>query len=193
MKLKRCFFLIITFMFFISCIEKTDDSGQFSDKPEVEPTIIFLTRHAEKDTLNKDPELSKIGIKRVKTLTSMLKNIEFDAIYSTDYKRTIQTVKPLADLNSLVIMQYEPSPSNENFSAKLKEDEKGNTILVSGHSNTIPFLINELIGEDRFQQFEDDQYGDLFMVLLDGEKVKILQYYIPVVTDFKDSTFQNYN
>ncbi|MCX2746056.1 phosphoglycerate mutase family protein [Mangrovivirga sp. M17] len=193
MKLKSYFFLIVAFLVFISCTQEKSDSEQLLDKPEIEPTIIFLTRHAEKDTLSNDPDLSATGFKRVETLTSMLKNVEFDGIYSTNYKRTIQTVKPIADQNSLVIMPYEPSESTKEFAKKIKENEKGNTILVSGHSNTIPFLINEFIGEEMLQQFEDNQYGDLFMVMLSGEKAEVLRFYVPLITGSKETTKVNLN
>ncbi|MFT4738611.1 MAG: hypothetical protein ACI92W_002734, partial [Paraglaciecola sp.] len=33
-----------------------------------------------------------------------------------------------------------------------------------GHSNTIPVLVNQLIGEDRYEQLEETDYNDIFIV-----------------------------
>ena len=78
-------------------------------------TIIFV-RHAEKEVSNyDDPELTAEGKMRVFELTRQLKDADvvagIDAIYSTAFKRNIQTAEPLANALGLNINIYE-----KNFS-----------------------------------------------------------------------------
>ena len=47
------------------------------------------------------------------------------------------------------------------------KDDSGGTIVISGHSNTTPVLANLLLGEEKFKQFEDDDYGNLLIIVLD--------------------------
>ena len=61
---------------------------------------VILVRHAEKKIVppeNKDPDLSPAGLARAEELGRMFGDTGITAIYATQYKRTQQTVKPLAD------------------------------------------------------------------------------------------------
>lgn len=65
-----------------------------------ETTTYYLIRHAEKDrtdTSNKNPNLNLEGLERAKKWASYFKNIELDAVYSTNYNRTQQTATPTAE------------------------------------------------------------------------------------------------
>lgn len=43
-------------------------------------------------------------------------------------------------------------------------DTKGKTILVVGHSNTIPMFVNKLLKNNKYQQIDHDNYGNLYIV-----------------------------
>src|SRR5438067_11607217 len=62
-------------------------------------TTVILIRHAEKviDPNNADPDLSPAGQARAQELVRMFGDAGINAIYATQYKRTQQTVKLLAD------------------------------------------------------------------------------------------------
>src|SRR6266576_4605291 len=62
-------------------------------------TTVILVRHAEKniEPNNPDPDLSPAGEARAQELARMFSNAGVNAIYATEYKRTQETVKPLAD------------------------------------------------------------------------------------------------
>ena len=45
------------------------------------------------------------------------------------------------------------------------DKESGGTVLISGHSNTTPMLVNRLIGKERYQQFDESDYDNLFIVM----------------------------
>ncbi len=59
-------------------------------------TTYYFIRHAEKVDNSKNPDLSEIGIERAKLWNEIFSEINIDAIYSTDFKRTLQTVTPTA-------------------------------------------------------------------------------------------------
>jgi phosphohistidine phosphatase SixA len=81
-------------------------------------------------------------------------------IFSTPYLRTRRTALPVAIEHGLEIEEYDPSDA-ENFVSKLKA--LTGTILVTGHSNTIPGLVNMLTGES-FAELDDSVYDHVFVV-----------------------------
>jgi 2,3-bisphosphoglycerate-dependent phosphoglycerate mutase len=125
-------------------------------------TFIFV-RHAEKVIDgSKDPDLTREGKERASRLSNMLANQEIDAVYSTNFKRTRLTVEPVASSHQLTVTTYESFDE-----AQLKEltaSHKGGTIVICGHSNTTPAMINKLIGRDQLKQWEDPDYGNFVIV-----------------------------
>ncbi|MBX2896120.1 MAG: histidine phosphatase family protein [Cyclobacteriaceae bacterium] len=126
-------------------------------------TTVILVRHAEKETDDpKDPELSESGKQRAQRLAEVLKEIKVDAIYSTPYKRTRYTVAPLAEAKGLSVSTYDPSKKEEID--QLLQKFAGGTIVVAGHSNTVPDFANYLTGKTDFQNFDDSDYDNLLIV-----------------------------
>ena len=77
-------------------------------------TKIYLVRHTQTTgnverrlTGRNDFELTEEGKKYSEYLAEELKNIKFDAAYSSTSKRTSKTIQKLADLNHLKIQKYE--------------------------------------------------------------------------------------
>lgn len=139
-------------------------------------TTFILMRHAEKVADGtEDPVLTPEGQARAERLKDMLASQDVKAIYSTPYKRTRLTVEPLAQKKSLDIQGYEPF--TKGFVEALFGKYAGGTVVISGHSNTIPILVNELIGTDKFEQLTEDDYNDLFIVTVmkvgEGKEVVI--------------------
>lgn len=146
-------------------------------------TTIILLRHAEKDTsapgstlMKADPLLSKEGEARAARLPEVLKAYRPDKIYSTRYIRTKSTVAPLAAKYNLEIQYYDPVELMA-FSKSLSE-EKGKTLVVVGHSNTTPALVNLLINEKKYPSLEETVYGQYWIVtLLDGKASAVVRNY----------------
>lgn len=142
-------------------------------------TTIVLLRHAEKAADGtKDPDLTEAGKKRAESLVKLLASTKIDAVYSTSFKRTQNTVAPLAQAHSLSILSYDGSKMEEIDDILTKFN--GGTIVLSGHSNTTPAIINYLTGhKDEFKTFDDADYGNLIIVSVvkKGEaKVTWLRY-----------------
>ncbi len=143
------FSLILTF----SCLSQAQ-----------EITTFILVRHAEKaDDGTRNPPLSEAGMERAKSLMQLLSLADITAIYSTDYARTQLTVTPLATKKDLNILSYGWTDPKA-LMAELLEKNKGGTIVISGHSNTTPVLANILLGEEKYAQFDDSDYGNLLIV-----------------------------
>jgi 2,3-bisphosphoglycerate-dependent phosphoglycerate mutase len=127
-------------------------------------TTFILLRHAEKATDGtKDPDLTEAGKKRAESLAKLLASTRIDAVYSTHFKRTQNTVALLAQAHSLSILNYDGSKMEEIDSMLTKFS--GRTIVLSGHSNTTPAIINYLTSHnDEFKTFDDSDYGNLIIV-----------------------------
>ncbi|MEL6925165.1 MAG: phosphoglycerate mutase family protein [Bacteroidota bacterium] len=133
-----------------------------------EATVIYLVRHAEKKKDGKDPELTSVGQQRATRLLKILQNTAIDAVYSTKYLRTIQTAEPLAQLKQVPVLDYNPREL-ATFAERLKQ-MKGKRVLVSGHSNTTPSLVNLLIGNEVYKQIDESDYDNFYVVsLMDGQ------------------------
>ena len=139
-------------------------------------TTFILVRHAEKDLTQStaDPDLSQEGKDRALNLVKMLNQTEIQAIYSTDFKRTKQTVDPTATAKSLSVNIYDPRQTGE-IDIMLQK-HAGQTLLVSGHSNTIPAFVNYLIGLEKYKPMGDGEYGNIIIVSVAqrGEKAKVV-------------------
>ena len=144
-------------------------------------TTVILVRHAEKDMTasTNDPDLSEEGKLRQRSLMHSLREMNIDAIFSTPYKRTMQTVELLADSTGIQIGEYNPF-DEEQIHSILHENE-GGTILFSGHSNTVPAMLNMLTQSSAYKPFPESAYDDLFIVVLYGTEARVhhLQYYPP--------------
>ena len=128
---------------------------------------IFLVRHAEKASDGtKDPDLNQSGLARAKRLANHLESAGITKIYSTDYKRTRQTAAPLAALKGIEVEIYKTDL--EDISNLLKDHKVGN-VLVVGHSNTTPKLMNKVLKEERFESLDEKDYDNLFVLSVFGE------------------------
>lgn len=146
-------------------------------------TTYILLRHAEKDTtaqgstmMQADPPLSQAGLARAARIPEVLKGYTPDAIWSTNYNRTKSTVGPLAKLFGKEIQVYDPRNLKAFAETLLKEQDK--TIVVAGHSNSTPTLVNLLIGENKYANLDESVYNQLWIVTIkDGKaSARIVQY-----------------
>jgi broad specificity phosphatase PhoE len=130
-----------------------------------ELTTFILIRHAEKaDDGTNNPGLTTEGEERADRLMALLADTDVAAIYSTPFKRTMNTVSPLASAKGLDIQEY--NPRGQEFIKTMLKDNPGKTIVVSGHSNTTPVVANILLGHKKFENLTEDEYGKIFIVTI---------------------------
>ena len=127
-------------------------------------STFYLIRHAEKirvDSAESNPDLNEKGLIRAERWKNYFLDKDVTKIYSTNYKRTYNTVKPLASEKNIEIFFY--SPSDIEYDEFIKSNI-GDTTLVVGHSNTIPGFVNELIDYEYYQQIDDFNNSNLYVV-----------------------------
>jgi broad specificity phosphatase PhoE len=147
-------------------IEQVIWEGPYEESLTQKPTTYYLIRHAEKDLSdmsNQNPHLTGTGMQRAQNWAKILKNIHFDAIYSTNYHRTLETAEPIAKALNLDITLYSP---NDLKLKPFMRETNGQTVLIVGHSNTTPMLSNALIKENKYNQIPETTYGNLYIVNL---------------------------
>ncbi|MDG2014069.1 MAG: phosphoglycerate mutase family protein [Pirellulaceae bacterium] len=103
---------------------------------------LVLLRHAEKVDDSRDPELSKTGHERAQALAILMRDSAIQQIHTSDFKRTRDTVAPLAEKRGIEVVKYDPGKL-QAFAERL-QTENGVHLIV-GHSNTTPKLV-ELLG-----------------------------------------------
>jgi len=134
--------------------------------PEDDCSTFYLIRHAEKVRTNKsdrDPALNEKGIIRALNWKDYFIDKEISKIYSTNYKRTLETVKPIQEAIGLTTILY--SPSSINYKDFISSN-KGEIVLIVGHSNTIPNFVNKLINKEIYTQIDDLNNSNLYIVNL---------------------------
>ncbi len=143
-----------------------------------ECSSFYLIRHAEKlriDKTERNPKLNEKGILRAEKWKEVLKNINLDKIYSTNYYRTIETANPTSKSQNIDITIY--SPSNIDYK-NFKEINKGKKVLIVGHSNTIPNFVNGLIEKNFYDQIDDLNNSNLYLVNICDNNVSHQLLYI---------------
>lgn len=139
------------------------DEPKMTDFDTVTSTFYFI-RHAEKDRSdpeNVDPELTQKGLGRAMHWAEILRDIPLDAVYTTDFDRTSMTAAPTSVKNDITVEYYDPEMINiEQF----KADNLGKNVLIVGHSDSTPKLVNQMIGEEKYYPMEDVDNGSLFIV-----------------------------
>lgn len=129
-------------------------------------TQIYILRHTEKvDEDAENPKLSKLGVQRARYWKSVLQNVDVQRIFTTDFDRNIQTAKILGEDYSINPEIYYPLSFDV---LKFINEVKGQHVLIIGHSNTIPDMVNRLVGESRYPPMSHLDYDNLFLVTINA-------------------------
>lgn len=133
-------------------------------------TKIIVVRHAEKaDDGTKNPPLSPEGIQRAERLSTMLSDLKVDKLYATPFLRTNQTLTPLSKKFNIPIDNYDAS--DITFAEQLLQKEKGKTIVIAGHSNSSPTLVNRLIKKELYQKLDESVFSKIWILTFNGEEL----------------------
>lgn len=134
---------------------------------------IVLVRHAEKVSEAPDAVLSDVGKQRAEKLARTLADAGITAIFTSEAERTKQTAAPIAKLLHLQPAVI-PAKDIAGLVSKLSEQPEDAVVLVVGHSNTLPDVINKLSGSNspsvRRMATSDVDYDKLFIAVLNPSK-----------------------
>ncbi len=131
-------------------------------------TTVILIRHAERSNpAEPDPHLNAAGRARARTLTHVVGVSGIRALYTSHFVRTRETARPLETLLGLTSKVIDAA-------ADLRDDiltsHSGETVLVVGHTDTVPALINLLAGTS-LSEIDANEFDNLFVasVLATGQ------------------------
>ncbi len=129
------------------------------------PVTAVIVRHAERaDTPADNPGLTPAGQARANALVDVARKADVTAIVTTQLLRTRSTAEPTA--KALGITPEVVSSSEPGHVAKVAaavRAHKGKTVLVVGHSNTIPAIVEALGARDSVAICEME-YDKVFVV-----------------------------
>src|ERR1051325_8830375 len=127
-------------------------------------TTVILVRHAEKiiDPNNNDVDLNEAGQARAQEIARVFGDAGINAIYATQYKRTQETVKPLADKIGVPVTIVN-SKNTSDLVAQIRAQHSGQTIFIAGHNNSVPEIIAAL-GGPQYPTIPESEYDNLFVV-----------------------------
>lgn len=130
-------------------------------------TTVFVMRHAEKAAFPADdPLLSAAGEARAQALAAVFasspKDLGIDAVYVSEFRRTHETVRPLVNRLGIPMLTV-PAAQPEVVAHRALSEYRGGRILIVGHSNTVPAIVEALSG-DSVPEMQDTEYGVVYVV-----------------------------
>jgi broad specificity phosphatase PhoE len=144
--------------------------GLVASSAAAQTTTVYVVRHAEKagegmTPAPADPALTAGGTARANTLADMLREAGIQGVITTQFERTKATGLPVATRLGLT---EEIVDARAPMHAKLVADSvlqkhKGQSVLVVGHSNTVPDIIAAL-GAPKPSPICDAGYDNLYIV-----------------------------
>lgn len=158
--------VVLVFMLLVTACQPAAQELTLNGQPA---TILYLVRHAEKMPATEenpsDPSLSEEGKVRAQQLAQTLRAAGITRIYSSDFARTRETARPLADVLGLTVEIYD-ARALQDFAASLKTQT--GRIVVVGHSNTTPALA-EMLGGDAGEPITEEEYDRLYALIKDAQ------------------------
>lgn len=133
-------------------------------------TVVLVVRHAERAPGSGDPPLSDVGQARAADLADIGKLTGISAIVTTQLQRTRQTAAPLADalkITPVVVPTQQDLAKHAAEVAAAVRQQAGKTVLVVGHSNTVPAIVAAL-GGPKLPDLCEPEYDSLITLILDA-------------------------
>ena len=157
----------LTKILLLFCFTLTGNLIVAQDSESNNESTYFFIRHAEKqDDGTRNPHLTQEGLERANEWASVFQAKKIDRVYTTDYFRTKETAEKIAESQETELLIYDPRDFDiEAF----KNETQGMTVVVVGHSNTTPSNVNSLIGEEKYDQINEEIHGNLYVVSFIGD------------------------
>ena len=130
-------------------------------------TTVILARHAEKaSTPAADPPLTPAGAARARALLAAVRDAGVSAIITTQFVRTKSTAAPTAAALGITpeVVTASGATHAQDVAAAIRK-HAGQTVLVVGHSNTVPAIIAAL-GAPEPPPICDEAYDNLYIVTI---------------------------
>jgi len=123
------------------------------------PDKIYLFRHSEKQA-GKNPSLTVLGAQRAQYLLQLVKQHKNVQLFSSNYKRTLQTAAPMATYFNTAVKMYDAGDLASFKSNLLKLQ---GVVIVVGHSNTTPEL-TALLSNGGINAMSEDEFSRYYIL-----------------------------
>jgi broad specificity phosphatase PhoE len=143
-------------------------------------TVVVVVRHAEKATDDaKDPTLSASGQARAARLAEVLRHVDLSAVYTTHFKRTQQTAQPTAAAQDVKVQVRPVNAENsatyaDDLRQEIETKQAGKSVLVVGHSNTVPGLVKAISGK-AVADIPETDYDRIYIITLADGKSRLVE------------------
>ena len=139
--------------------------------PAMAQTVVIV-RHAEKADASADPLLSEAGQARARALVAELADAHPSLILTSPLQRTILTAAPTAEYHSapseVVSLEGGGAAHIAATVARVRAMPEDATVLIVGHSNTVP-LIARALGYAEAADMPECEYDRMTTLHLMGE------------------------
>ena len=136
--------------------------------PANEATFVIV-RHAEKVAdAGDDPSLTDAGRARAEAIAASLADAPVVAVYSTAFARTQETARPAATTHALPVTTYDAREPADALAIRLRAAHDTGTVLVVGHSNTVPAIAAALC-HCEVPAMEETEYDRHLRVTIDAD------------------------
>lgn len=133
---------------------------------------VYIVRHAEKADQSADPALSEAGLARAGVLAESLSDAHPGLILVTPLQRTRMTAQPTADAHGVTVeaIPFEGGAQAhiDAIVARVRAQPADATVLIVGHSNTVP-LIARALGYAEAADMPECEYDRMTMLHLMGD------------------------
>lgn len=136
------------------------------------PTTVVIVRHAEAvPDAGRDPALADGGRARAAALADALRDAGVAAVYTTQFQRTRLTGTDVAAAANVQVTVRPIEGSATDYAAALAahvlSTHAGHTVVIVGHSNTVPALVKAFSGV-AMPDLAHDSYDTMFVISARG-------------------------
>jgi len=132
-------------------------------------TTVVLIRHAERQSIfDGDSPLAEAGQRRAVALVPLLAGYHPAALYTSDLRRTQQTLAPTASKLGLVPF-VRPKDGSAALAAEILRDQRGRTVLVCWHHDLMKKLVRALGVKGAVPYWSLDTYDRIWIVTIPAQ------------------------
>lgn len=127
-------------------------------------TTVIVLRHAEKAVEPADdPPLRPEGIARAARVAAMFAAAPLSAVYASDTRRAQETAAPVAARHRLPVT-VRAGGDVRGLLDDIGDRHAGRTVLVVGHSNTVPAIVSSLTRGREVVTVGEGEFDRIFVV-----------------------------
>jgi len=124
-------------------------------------TNYYVVRHADRLDNSANSPLSPAGFQRANALRDTLASKGINLVFASTFQRTQQTAQPTATANGLTMNLYSPD-TTAGLVTRLRKIN-GKNILVAGHSDNVPVIVQGLSGQS-IPAIASNDFDNLFII-----------------------------